>query len=250
MTRSMMRGAAVFAASATMVAGLVLSGCGAGQVTQTENQNPPISGVDVSSEDGTVQLRNVALQYSGPEGYETGQAVPLQVRIFNQNRDVIRLVGVTSDAGAVVLAGRGVTAPAPSAPPTSASPSASGSASGAPSASGSVSGSPAASGSVSGSASASGSPSASASASATPSGPPTNPTIDVEVPVRGIAVLDPSLGRYLQITGLSEELKPGDTVEVTFRFSNGVSITTPVPIAVPYSPPPRSPLNFEEDEGH
>ena len=63
-------------------------------------------------------------------------------------------------------------------------------------------------------------------------------------------MLDPSLDRYLQLTGLSEELKPGDTVEVTFRFSNGVSITTPVPIAVPMSPPARSPLKFGEDEGH
>jgi hypothetical protein len=64
-------------------------------------------------------------------------------------------------------------------------------------------------------------------------------------------VLDPSLDRYLQIAGLSEELKPGDTVEVTFRFNNGVSITTPVPIAVPMSAPPRSPMQFEGgEEGH
>ena len=63
-------------------------------------------------------------------------------------------------------------------------------------------------------------------------------------------MLDPSLQRYLQVTGLSEELKPGDTVELTFRFSNGISITTPVPIAVPLSPPPRSPMHFGEEDGH
>jgi hypothetical protein len=72
--------------------------------------------------------------------------------------------------------------------------------------------------------------------------------IDVAVPVRGLAVLDPTLDRYLQIVGLSKELKPGDSVEVTFRFSNGVTITTPVPVALPLSPPPRSPMDLHEGE--
>jgi copper(I)-binding protein len=240
-TRSMLprlrMSAAGFAASAAVAAGLLLSGCGAGQVTQTENQNPPVSGVNVDSEDGKVQLRNVSFEYGSPAGYETGQTVKLHVRIFNQNLEPIRLIGVATDIGAVVIAGKGVTAPAP--PPTSAPPSsASGSASGAPS------------GSASGSASASASGSASATPSPTPTGPATNPTIDVEIPVRGIAVLDPTLDRYLQIIGLTEELTPGDTVEVTFRFNNGVSITTPVPIAVPMTPPARSPMQFEGGEGH
>jgi hypothetical protein len=239
MPRSKMRSAAVFAAFAAMATGLLLSGCGAGQVTQTENQQPPVSGVNVNSTDGTVQLRNVAFQYGDPSGYDTGDSVPLHLRIINGNLDAIRLVGVTSDAGVVVLAGRGVAPPAPTTPPTTAAPSASGSASGAPSASGSASGS------------ASASASASATASATPSGPPTNPTIDVEIPARGLAVLDPSLDRYLQIAALTGEFKPGDTVQMTFRFDNGISITTPVPIAVPLSPPARSPMEFEGgEEGH
>jgi copper(I)-binding protein len=238
---------AVFAASAAMAAGLLLSGCGAGQVTQTENQNPPISGVNVDSKDRSIQLRNVAFQYGGTAGYKTGQAVPLHVRIVNQNLTPIRLVGVTTDAGAVVIAGKGVTPPAPSVPPSSPAPSASGS-SGAPS--GSASGPASASGSASGSVSA---PPSAPPSSAPPSGPPANPTIDVEIPVRGLAVLDPSLDRYLQIAGLSEELKPGDTVEVTFRFQTDageVVLSTPVPVAIPLSPPPRSPLHLEEGEGH
>lgn len=233
MPRLKMRSAAVFVASAAMAAGLLLSGCGAGQVTQTENQNPPVSGVNVDSEDGSIQLRNVAFQYNDPAGYETGDSVPLHLRIINRNEKAIRLVGVTSDAGAVVLAGRGVTPPAPTTPPPAATPS------GSASASGSASGAP------------SGSASAAPSASATPSGPPTNPTINVEIAAHDLAVLDPSLDRYLQITGLSGELKPGDTVQMTFRFDDGTSITTPVPIAVPMSPPARSPMEFEEGgEGH
>ena len=64
-------------------------------------------------------------------------------------------------------------------------------------------------------------------------------------------MLDPSLDRYLQISGLSGTFKPGDTVQLTFRFDDGTSITTPVPIAVPMSPPARSPMEFDGgEEGH
>ena len=73
MTRSMMRGATAFAASAAVVAGLLLSGCGAGQVTQTEGQQPPISGVNVNSADDMILLRNLAIEYAGIEGYEAGR---------------------------------------------------------------------------------------------------------------------------------------------------------------------------------
>jgi hypothetical protein len=63
-----------------------------------------------------------------------------------------------------------------------------------------------------------------------------------------MAILDPTGQRFLQITGLGEELRPGQTVVLTFRFDNGVEIETPVPIAVPLSPLPRSPMDFDEHE--
>jgi hypothetical protein len=37
-------------------------------------------------------------------------------------------------------------------------------------------------------------------------------------------------------------------VVLTFRFDNGVEIKTPVPIAVPLSPLPRTPLEFDDHE--
>ena len=63
MTRSMMRGATALAASAAVAAGLLLAGCGAGQVTQTETQKPPNSGVNVDSPDHKVLLRDLAFEY-------------------------------------------------------------------------------------------------------------------------------------------------------------------------------------------
>jgi len=63
-----------------------------------------------------------------------------------------------------------------------------------------------------------------------------------------MAILDPTGQRYLQITGLSEDLRPGQNVVLTFRFDNGVEIKTPVPIAVPLSPLPRTPLEFDDHE--
>ena len=241
MTRSMMRGATAFAASAAVVAGLLLAGCGAGQGTQTEGQQPPISGVNVNSADNMILLRNLAIEYAGIEGYERGESAPVHVRIANVYENAtVRLVSVTSDAGTVVLAGAGAvpSSSAAASTPTPAQSSAS--------PSGSPSGSP--------SASRSGSPSASAtSASPTeppiPSGPPVNQQINVEIPTRGLAILDPSSPPYLMITGLREELKPGQTVTMTFRFDNGVEIETEVPMAVPLTPLPRSPLDLEEHEG-
>jgi hypothetical protein len=64
-----------------------------------------------------------------------------------------------------------------------------------------------------------------------------------------LVVLDTSGQRYREITGLREGLRPGQTAEFTFRFDNGVTITTQVPIEVPMSPLPRSPLEMDE-EGH
>jgi hypothetical protein len=241
-TRSMMRGAMALAASAAVAAGLLLAGCGAGQVTQTENQQPPINGVNVDSDDHLILLRNLAIEYQGPEGYESGSSAPIQVRIINQNETPIRLVAVTSEAGSVVLAGPSAVPSSAPAPATSSASPSGGPAS--PSASQSGSPAPSASGSVSASPSAPPSPTASPS----PSGPPVNRQINIEIPSRGMVILDPTGSRYLLLTGLREELRPGQSVMMTFRFDNAKEIEASVPIAVPLSPLPRSPLELDEHE--
>jgi hypothetical protein len=239
----MMRGATAFAASAAVAAGLLLAGCGSGQDTQTERQRPPVSGVNINSADNTIMLRNLAIEYAGTDGYESGASAPISLRIANVNESTVRLVSVTSDAGTVVLAGPGaVPSSAAASPPAPLPPSAS--------PSGSASGSPSAS--RSGSASAAPSAPASPTAPPSPSGPPVNQQINIEIPTRGLAILDRDSPPYLLITGLREELKPGQSVMMTFRFDTGteiMEIETEVPMAVPLTAPPRTPLDLEEHEG-
>src|SRR5687767_11718132 len=122
-----MRAAVLVAASGALLTG-VLSGCGAGQVTQTENQQPPISGVNADSADGKIGLRDLAVEYAGPKGYAMGGNAPLRVRIVNSGTSPVRLTGVASSVGSVVMSGPGVslspsatpssTPPAPSVPPS------------------------------------------------------------------------------------------------------------------------------------
>jgi hypothetical protein len=234
----MIRSAVLLAAAGLFGAG-VLSGCGAGQSTQTESQQAPVSGVNVGSADGTIQLRDLAIVYKDPEGYRKGGTAALRVRIFNQGTTPVRLTGVETSAGQAVVSGPSAM---PSVSPTpSTSPAPSGSASASASASGSVS----ASGAPSASASAPSASSASASASA--SAPVGNPRVDIEIPVAGFVVLEPSSSRYLQLTDLPEDLRPGRIIQVTFRFDNGTTITTPLSTSVPLSELPRSPMEFDEE---
>jgi copper(I)-binding protein len=254
----MMRSAPLLAASVALTTGL-LAGCGAGQITQTEQIRPPVSGVNVDSADGTIQLREVAIVYEGYEGYAQGGTAPLRVWIANSSHQPVKLIGVTSDAGPVAMAAgeKGAPSTAPSMPQPSPSGASPGSPSGSPPGSPSVSppaspsGSvPAASpsGSVSPPASPSGSVPAASPSGSVPAAPPGSTQISVEIPTDGFAVLAPKFANVLQIVGTTKALRPGDTVEMTFRFDNGTTITTKVPIEIPLSAPPRSPLEFDEDE--
>ncbi len=239
MTRSIRRRAALLAASAAVAAGL-LSGCGAGQDTQTENQQPTTRGANAQSEDGLIRLRELSIAYRDPKGYPAGGNAPVKVYIANAGTTAVRLVGVTSNAGAVVLTGPGVAQASPS--PATSAPSS-------PGASAPVSPRPGGSPGASPGGSPGGSPTASpSSASPSPSAPVGTSQINLEIPADGFALLTPERPRYLLLTRLAEPLHPVDTIELTFRFDNGVSITTRVSTEVPLSPPPRTPMDLH-DEG-
>jgi hypothetical protein len=90
------------------------------------------------------------------------------------------------------------------------------------------------------------SPEASPGASAAPSAPAGDTTIAVEIPAHGYTALVPGEGSFLQITGLSRKIAPGDLVPVTFTFSDGSSATLMVSTAPPSVPAPRSPLPLDE----
>jgi copper(I)-binding protein len=63
--------------------------------------------------------------------------------------------------------------------------------------------------------------------------------------------LVPGKGPYLQLVGLRRPLTPGESVPVTFRFSDGSSVTVDIPFAPPPSALPReSPVAPEHEEVH
>ena len=73
-------------------------------------------------------------------------------------------------------------------------------------------------------------------------------SINVEIPASGYAVLVRGSGPYLTLSGLERPLKPGDSVTLTFMFSDGSEIAgVAVPVTTPSSPAPRSPMEFDED---
>jgi copper(I)-binding protein len=87
------------------IAAVVLSGCGAGQVSQTATQEPAVNGTNANV--GTVAMRNVHLRAVQTTDYvQPGRDVELIFTAVNNSPDVDdKLVSVTSDVGAVSLSG-------------------------------------------------------------------------------------------------------------------------------------------------
>lgn len=107
------------AAAALAVTALAfVTGCSSGRITQTDTTVAAIPGTDLEMEvpGGRIMVRNAHVAYPGTQGYPSGASVPLDVRIFNDTKEPVRLVGATSPAGRVVLARDGGPSPSPTAP--------------------------------------------------------------------------------------------------------------------------------------
>jgi hypothetical protein len=61
-------------------------------------------------------------------------------------------------------------------------------------------------------------------------------------------ILTPSEDRYLRVTGLADELRPGGSVPLVFEFSNGVALQVVAPVAPPLTPGPRGSAEVAEEE--
>ncbi|GAA3770630.1 hypothetical protein [Micromonospora maritima] len=231
MTRSIRgsRGPALLLAGTAAAASLLLSGCGAGQISETANKIPSVQGVNVQTSDNLYKVRGLYVQFPGPKGYEAGATAPLNVVIYNDSEAPVTVTVTTDSAREILLTGgagsSGAATPTgsptepASASPTPADPSAS------PSQSLDVTGSP----SAGGSASASPSPSESESA---PAGQPAR----IEIPALSYAQLNSGNPRFLQLVGLNQKLLVGQQVNLTFDFGGGKVIKTPAPIGVPLTP--------------
>ncbi|WP_426509341.1 hypothetical protein ACPPVO_01290 [Dactylosporangium sp. McL0621] len=232
-------GAALMATAALGVG--LLSACGSGQITQTENQKPAVPGINADSADGKIALRDGGIPYA--DQYKAGSTVPLNVRLFNNAQQSVKLTGATSDNGKIVLVGGGRPSAAPSSPsptPTTASAT------------------------PSGTKKPSGSPSAESPSPTRPAEPsPTSAgasAIAVSIPVNGVAALSRDNGgtTYLAIDKLTgEPLLPGGAltnVVFTFTYTDGSTTTIKLP-NLPMTPPstplpkPSSVVKNEEVPG-
>ncbi|MEU7788287.1 hypothetical protein [Amycolatopsis sp. NPDC049159] len=208
-------------------AALVLAGCGAGQITQTDTQQPAVNGTHAQVK--TLVLRDAAVQYpkSGP-GYPVGATPALTLTIVNQGTQDDSLVSVTTEDGTqatiggskdVVAAHSLVIGPDDAVESTDevqTSAPAAPSSSGAPSSSTST---------ATGSSSATASPgnlTATATSEVPSSGPAATPTAPEKV---GQATVT--------LPALKQPLWPGQVLKVTFVFKNAGPVTVELPVAAP-----------------
>lgn len=242
--------AIVVGATALATLGL-LAGCGAGQIAETADTVPAVPGanLDLRVNGGVISVRDATIDYSGPTGYRPGQDAPLTIRIINGTSAPVTLTGATAatsdgttSAGRVLQVGGtpsvapSAESPVPTTPTRNPTPKAPASPS---------SGSPS---------SAAGSPSEPASA------PPVgSPTIKLPIPAApdGLIILSKanSGGTYLVISELTSPLRPGQSIRLvlTFTLADGSTVQLGastvagqqlvVPVAVPLSPEPRSPMS-------
>ncbi len=99
--------AAAALAACGLAVSLVLSGCGAGQVSQTATQEPAVNGT--SGKAGPISLRNVHIRAAQTTDYvRPGTEAELIFVAANTSPDVAdTLVSITSDIGTVTLTGNG-----------------------------------------------------------------------------------------------------------------------------------------------
>ncbi|MDV3128787.1 hypothetical protein M1247_28040 [Mycobacterium sp. 21AC1] len=105
MNRFTLRASAGLAACG--LAAAALTGCSAGQVSQTSVQEPAVNGVNAQA--GDISLRNVHLRAPQQSDYvEPGSEVELLFVAVNNSPDQNnKLVSISSDVGNVTLAGDG-----------------------------------------------------------------------------------------------------------------------------------------------
>jgi copper(I)-binding protein len=92
-------------AACGLAVAVALSGCGAGQVSQTATQEPAVNGTSVTA--GAIALRNIHLRAVQSTDYvQPGRDVELIFTAVNTSPDVNdKLVSITSDVGTVSLSG-------------------------------------------------------------------------------------------------------------------------------------------------
>jgi copper(I)-binding protein len=233
-------------AALTLVGGVALAGCAAGQQAQTAEQRPTVNGANVNL--GSLAIRNVTLDYPEEGVYEEGSDARLQMVVVNEATSGDALIEVRSPVAqrVTITAGGAEAGPTPTltAPPPSESPSETAQPSAtrenpSPSISGGDPVDPSASGSFTGSAS---------PASPVPTPAPGEPeSVDIPIPTNGLVAFRED-GPTILLTGLTEQLRPSQVITVTLVFQNAGEIELAVPVGVPEEQISTAPT-FGEAEG-
>jgi copper(I)-binding protein len=201
-------------------AALVLAGCGAGQITQTDTQQPAVNGTHAQVK--TIALRDVAVQYpTSGAGYAAGATPALTLTIVNQGTQDDSLVSVTTEDGTQatiggskdIVAGHSlVIGPDDAVESTNeAQPTSSG----APTSSAE--------------APATGTSSTGTSSTGTETSSSVAPSASV-TPTAAPATVGKGT---VTLPALKQPLWPGQVVKVTFLFKNAGPVTVDVPVAAP-----------------
>ncbi len=235
MSRSVSPTRVVLAVGAVACA-LALSGCGAGQITQTSTQ---VSGVDgASATVGRIGVRDAEFPFTGDGTsaavYRAGGTAPLAMRVVNFGAESDKLMAASSPVAssvnitgdATVSAGKVLLVSGePARPPVAASGSARAGASAGASATPSASPVPAAP-------TAAAVPTTTAVSTAEPA-PAVGSTASAgAAPVTGPSPEGTTMAQVV-LTGLKEDLKGGLTYPVVLRFQKAGDLTLQVPVGSP-----------------
>lgn len=227
----------ILPAAALGLAGVLgVTGCSAGQVTQTDSVQPAVNGN--TGQVGDISLRDVRVAYPDDGSYEPGDEVALQLTIVNDGDTATALESVSSDLSEVdaellgnpSLPGRfGLHVVVPEEPTGNEAPETSGASETETSVTGT---------SVPETSGGEEPPSTETSGGeVTTTEQPTRPADEPEVGTLSIV-----------FTGLLVDLPIGRNVPVTFRFADGSEIEIALPIAAPTTLREEPPA--DEEGGH
>ena len=217
-------------AGLVVVAGLALAGCGAGQVAQTALSKPTVDGQ--MAQLGPLAIRDAALEYPAGGVYERGSDARLRMVIVNSGIRPDALVSASSPVATDVTISEGGSA------------GATGSATPESTASGSETASPGATPTDTGSGTATPSPSASGSPTtspeATPTAAATAENARIQIPPNNYVSFRED-GPRVMLTGLTQQLRPGQNLRVTLTFANAGSVTMTIAVGTPDAELPPAP---------
>lgn len=202
---------------AAMIGILAVTGCGAGQITQTGEQITAVGGANAGT--GTILVRDAQITFGdeaeGGTVYPRGGTAPLQMRIINEGATGDRLVSASSPvassvqvtgqaevpAGQVLLVGGEPTAPVAPAPVAR----------------------------VPGAAATTTSP-----APTTPA--PTSPATTTPAPAAQAPVEGGERMAQIVLTGLRDDIRAGLTYELVLVFERAGEIRFDIPVGNPQAP--------------